>query len=47
MNRNTLPIAIAAIAAVEIAVGLLLAGAGQNGQLSGSLGKQNAAVTLG
>ena len=36
MNRNALRIAIAAIAAVGIAVGLLLAGAGQS-PLTGTL----------
>ena len=47
MNRNTLLIAIAAIAAVGIVVGLFLAGGGQNGQLSGTLLKQNTQITCG
>ncbi|MEN6343420.1 MAG: hypothetical protein ABFC89_12790 [Methanospirillum sp.] len=47
MNRNTLLIAIAAIAVVGIAVGLLLAGAGQNGQLSGTLAPKPTTLTLG
>ncbi|HIH03053.1 MAG TPA: hypothetical protein HA263_04090 [Methanoregulaceae archaeon] len=47
MNRNTLLIAIAAIVVVGIAGGLVLAGAGQNGQLSGTLVRQNTQVTCG
>lgn len=46
MNRNTLLIAIAAIAAVGIVAGLFLAGAGQN-PLSGTLVKQNTQITCG
>jgi hypothetical protein len=47
MNRNTLLIAIAAIAVVGIAVGLLVSGAGQNGQLSGTLAPKPTTLTLG
>jgi len=47
MNRNTLLIAIAAIAVVGIAVGLFIAGAGQNGQLSGTLAPKPTTLTLG
>jgi hypothetical protein len=46
MKRNNLLIAIAAIVVVGIAVGLLLAGAGQNGQLSGTLAPRPTTLTL-
>jgi hypothetical protein len=46
MKRNTLLIAIAAIAVVGIAVGLFLSGAGQNGQLSGTLAPKPTTLTL-
>lgn len=46
MNRNTLLIAIAAIAAVGIVVGLFLTGAGQN-PLTGTLVTQNTQLTYG
>ena len=47
MNRNLLPIAIAAIAVVGITAGVLLAGVGQSGPLAGSATKRYSVVTLG
>jgi len=46
MNRNTLIIAIAAIAVVGIAIGLGLAGSGQTGSLAGSIGGTPTTLTL-
>jgi hypothetical protein len=47
MNRNTLLIAIAAIAVVGIAVGLFLSGALTAGPLSGTIGAIPTTLTLG
>jgi hypothetical protein len=47
MKRTTLLIAIAAIAVVGIAVGLLLSGAGQTGSLQGRLEPLPTTLTLG
>lgn len=46
MNRNLLLIAIAAVAVVGIAAGILLAGNGQSGPLSGALGPTATTLTL-
>ena len=46
MNRNLLLIAIAAVAVVGIAAGILLVGNGQSGPLSGALGPTPTTLTL-
>jgi hypothetical protein len=47
MKRNTLLLAIAIIAAVGIAVGLFLSGAGQTDPLQGTLAPKSTTLTLG
>ena len=47
MKRNTLLFAIAAIAVIGIAVGLLLSGAGQTGPLQGRIAPIPTTLTLG
>jgi len=47
LKRNTLLIAVAAIALIGIAGGLLLAAGLQNGPLSGTLGPATTTLTLG
>ena len=46
MNRNLLLIAIAAVAVVGIAAGILLVGNGQSGLLSGAIGPTPTTLTL-
>ena len=46
MKRNTLLFAIAAVAVVGIAAGILLAGNGQSGPLSGAIGPTATTLTL-
>jgi len=46
VNRNTLLIALVAIAVIGVAVGLVLPGALQNGSLSGTITKTLTKVTL-